>query len=66
VISTGAVKDTIPSWIEDWNPRRNFCAWKATRYGDEAARRLIARDTRTIRMRPDLDGCTEQCPTAGT
>ena len=56
VVSTGAVSATIPPWIETWNPRRLFCAWQATPDGDDAARRLFARDTRIIRMRPGLDG----------
>ena len=56
VVSTGAIRTTIPSWIEAWNPRRIFCAWQATQNADEAARRLIARDTRTIHMRPAIDG----------
>lgn len=55
VVSTGAVTDTIPKWIETWNPRRIFCAWDATRNGDRAARRLQNKDTRIVRMRPALD-----------
>lgn len=55
VVSTGAVTDTIPKWIETWNPRRIFCAWDATRNGDRAARRLQDKDTRIVRMRPALD-----------
>ncbi|MDE0239394.1 MAG: hypothetical protein OXQ84_04235 [bacterium] len=55
VVSTG-VNAAVPAWIETWNPRRIFCAWEATRHGDEAARRLIATDTRIVRMRPALDG----------
>lgn len=55
VVSTGAVTDTIPKWIETWNPRRIFCAWDATRNGDRAARRLQDKDTRIVRLRPALD-----------
>ena len=56
VVSTGAVTTTIPKWIEAWNPRRIFCACDATRSGDHAAQRLIEKDTRTVRLRPALDG----------
>ena len=55
VVSTAAVTDSIPKWIEAWNPQRIFCAWDATRNGDRAARNLIRKDTRIVRMRPALD-----------
>ena len=55
VVSTGAVTDSIPKWIEAWNPRRIFCAWDATRNADRDARRLQDKDTRIVRMRPALD-----------
>ena len=56
VISAGAVTASIPEWIEAWNPRRIFCAYDATRNGDDAARRLSRRDTRIVRLRPARDG----------
>lgn len=56
VVSTGAVTASIPKWIEAWNPRRIFCAYDATRNGDDAARRLNGKDTRIVRLRPALDG----------
>ena len=56
VVSTGAAADSIPKWIEAWNPRRIFCACDATPNGDRAARRLQDRDTRIVRLRPPLDG----------
>ena len=56
VVSTGAVTDSIPKWIETWNPRRIFCAWDATPNADRAARRLQDMDTRIVRMRPALEG----------
>ena len=56
VVSTGVVTASIPKWIEAWNPRRIFCAYDATRNGDDAARRLSGRDTRIVRLRPALDG----------
>ena len=54
VVSTGTVTTSIPKWIEAWNPGRIFCAYDATRNGDDAARRLIEKDTRVIRLRPAL------------
>ena len=56
VVSTAAVPATIPIWIEAWNPRRIFCAYDATRDGDDAAQRLLRRDNRVVRVRPALDG----------
>ena len=55
VVSTGAITARIPKWVEAWNPRRIFCAWDATRYGDHAARRMQDNDTRIVRMRPALE-----------
>ncbi len=55
IVSTAAVTDSIPKWIEAWNPQRIFCAWDATRNGDRAARSLIRKDTRIVRMRLALD-----------
>ena len=56
VVSTGAIAANLPKWIEAWNPGRIFCAYSATRNGDDAARRLIEKDTRIVRMRPALHG----------
>ena len=56
VVSTGAITDSIPKWIEPWNPRRIFCAYDASRNGDHAARRLQHKDTRIVRLRPALNG----------
>ena len=56
VVSAGALPATIPLWIEAWNPRRIFCAYDATRDGDDAARRLLQKDNRVVRVRPALDG----------
>ena len=56
VVSTAAVPATIPIWIEAWNPRRIFCAYDATRDGDDAAHRLLRKDNRVVRVRPALDG----------
>ena len=56
VVSTAAVPATIPIWIEAWNPRRIYCAYDATRDGDDAAQRLLRRDNRVVRVRPALDG----------
>ncbi len=55
MVSTGTVTDTIPKWIEAWNPRRIFCAYDTTRNGNRAARRLQDMDTRIVRMRPAID-----------
>ena len=55
VVSTAAVPATIPIWIEAWNPRRIFCAYDATRDGDDAAHRLLRKDNRVVRVRPALD-----------
>ena len=46
----------FPAWIEDWNPRRIFCAYDASPGGDDAAQRLFRRDSRVVRVRPALDG----------
>ncbi len=56
VVSTGIVTPSLPAWIEDWNPRRIFCACDATPGGDDAAERLFRRDSRVVRVRPALDG----------
>ncbi len=56
VISTAAVTANFPAWIEDWNPRRIFCAYDATPGGDDAAQRLFRSDNRVVRVRPALDG----------
>ena len=56
VVSAGALPATIPLWIEAWNPRRIFCAYDATRDGDDAAHRLLQKDNRVVRVRPALDG----------
>ena len=56
VVSTGIVTPSLPAWIEDWNPRRIFCAYDATPGGDDAAERLFRRDSRVVRVRPALDG----------
>ena len=56
VVSIAAVTPTLPAWIEDWSPRRIFCAYDATPGGDDAARRLFRRDSRVVRVRPALDG----------
>ena len=56
VVSAGALAASIPKWIETWNPRRIFCAYNATRNGNDAARCLIENDTRIVRLRPALDG----------
>ena len=37
-------------------PGRIFCAYDATRQGDDAAARLIRNDSRVVRLRPALDG----------
>ena len=56
VVSIAAVTPTLPAWIEDWNPRRIFCAYDATPDADDAAERLFQRDSRVVRVRPALDG----------
>ena len=56
VVSIAAVTPSLPAWIEDWNPRRIFCAYDATPGGDDAAERLFRRDSRVVRVRPALDG----------
>ena len=56
VVSTGVVTPSLPAWIEDWNPRRIFCAYDATPGGDDAAERLFRRDSRVVCVRPALDG----------
>ena len=54
---TSALSQHIrPAWIEDWNPRRIFCAYDATPGGDDAAERLFRRDSRVVCVRPALDG----------
>ena len=56
VVSTGGANASLPEWIEAWNPGRIFCAYDATRQGDDAAARLIRKNNRIVRMRPALDG----------
>ena len=56
VVSTGGANASLPEWIEAWNPGRIFCAYDATRQGDDAAARLIRKNKRIVRMRPALDG----------
>ena len=56
VVSTGGATASLPEWIEAWNPGRIFCAYDATRQGDDAAARLIRNDSRVVRLRPALDG----------
>ena len=41
VVSTGGANASLPEWIKAWNPGRIFCAYDATRQGDDAAARLI-------------------------
>ncbi len=55
VVSTGGATASLPEWIEAWNPGRIFCAYDATRQGDDAAARLIRNDSRVVRLRPALD-----------
>ena len=56
MVSIAAVTPSLPAWIEDWNPRRIFCAYDASPGGDDAAQRLFRRDSRVVRVRPALDG----------
>ena len=56
MVSTGAATANLPAWIETWNPGRIFCAYDATRQGDDAAGRLIRKDNRIVRLRPALHG----------
>ena len=56
VVSTGAATASLSEWIEAWNPGRIFCAYDATQHGDDAAARLIRKDSRVVRPRPALDG----------
>ena len=56
VVSTSAATASLPEWIEAWNPGRIFCAYDASRHGDDAAARLIRKDSRVVRLRPALDG----------
>ena len=56
VVSTGGATASLPEWIEAWNPGRIFCAYDATRQGDDAAARLIRNDSRVVRLRPALGG----------
>ncbi len=55
-LSIAAVTPTLPTRIEDWSPRRIVCAYDATPGGDNAARRLLRRDSRVVHVRPALDG----------
>ncbi len=50
VVSTGGVTESLPDWIEAWNPRRIFCAYDATRQGDDAAARLIRHEGRGLEL----------------
>ena len=56
VVSCGTRAASLPGWIQEWNPRRIFCAYDATARGDRAASRLIRNDNRTVRLRPPIDG----------
>ena len=56
VVSAAASPATVPTWIEAWNPRRIFCAYDATPDGEEAAQRLLRKDSRVVRIRPAPDG----------
>ena len=56
VVSTTAVTASLPAWIEDWNPRRIFCANDASPDGEDAAQRILQKDNRVVRVRPALNG----------
>ena len=52
VASTAGVANSVPPWIEDWEPKRIVCAYDADRAGDTAAHRLAVNDPRLLRLRP--------------
>lgn len=52
VASTAGIASAVPTWIEDWKPKRIICAYDADSAGDGAAERLAANDPRVIRLRP--------------
>ena len=52
VASTAGIANSVPSWIEQWKPKRIVCAYDADSAGDDAAERLAASDPRVIRLRP--------------
>ena len=52
VASTAGVANSVPPWIEDWEPKRILCAYDADRAGDAAAHRLAVNDPRLLRLRP--------------
>ena len=51
-LSTSGVTAILPDWIRAWNPKRIYCGFDADAAGDDAARRLIARDPAVVRLRP--------------
>ncbi len=52
VASAAGIASSVPTWIEDWEPKRIICAYDADSAGDGAAERLAANDPRVIRLRP--------------
>ena len=52
VASTAGIASSVPSWIEQWKPKRIVCAYDADSAGDDAAERLAVSDPRVIRLRP--------------
>ena len=52
VASTAGIASSVPTWIEDWKPKRVICAYDADGAGDAAADRLAVNDPRVIRLRP--------------
>ena len=52
VASTAGIASAVPTWIEDWKPKRVICAYDADSAGDAAADRLAVNDPRVIRLRP--------------
>ena len=52
VVSTAGVAKAVPTWIEEWKPRRIVCAYDADNAGDAAAERLALNDPRVVRLRP--------------
>ena len=53
VLSTNGATATLPDWIRAWNPHRILCAYDADSQGDRAARDLMNRDDRVVRLRPE-------------
>ena len=53
VLSTNGATATLPDWIRAWNPDRILCAYDADSQGDRAARDLMNRDDRVVRLRPE-------------